>query len=113
MERVGYSRRLAGENIEIWAEDLSENWSSDYSRLLSTANVHTLSMVHSQARLSISHVQDYTSGYTDFPDVPIELCLVNTAADLITPWSLDHSNTGPPNACTLISHELPHFNRIL
>ena len=47
-----------------------KNWSSDYSSLLSTANIPTLSMRRSQARLS--HMYKIMHELTDFPDVPID-----------------------------------------
>ena len=47
-----------------------KNWSSDYSCLLSTANIPTLAVRRSQARLS--HMYKIMHELTDFPDVPIE-----------------------------------------
>ena len=47
-----------------------KNWSSDYSDLLSTARIPTLSLRRSQARLS--HMFKIMHEQTDFPDVPID-----------------------------------------
>ena len=48
-----------------------KDWSSDYTSLLSKANIHSLSMRRSQARLS--HMFKIMHKLTDFPDVPIDL----------------------------------------
>ena len=48
-----------------------KDWSSDYTSLLSKANIHLLSMRRSQARLC--HMFKIMHKLTDFPDVPIDL----------------------------------------
>ena len=48
-----------------------KDWSSDYTSLLSSANIHPLSMRRSQARLS--HMYKIMYKLTDFPNVPIDL----------------------------------------
>ena len=47
-----------------------KDWSSDYSNLLTTAKIPTLSSRRSQARLT--HMFKIMHEQTDFPDVPID-----------------------------------------
>ena len=61
--------RMHVELLEKAQKVCLKNWSSDYSNLLSTANISTLSSRRSQARLS--HMFKILHKHTDFPDAPI------------------------------------------